>query len=257
MILVNGKAQTQALDRGLQFGDGHFTTLRVRAGEPLWWPQHWQRLHNACVRLNITPPKPEHVNMWLQQAITAQPDAVVKVIITRGRGGRGYQPTVDSHPNVYVIASPLPPHISHIEQLAVANIKLARQPILAGLKTLNRLEQVLLAQERQQRNLDDLLVLDHQDYVIEAVQGNLFWRSDNTWFTPQLDHCGIAGVARQVILEQGWLGEVVCGDFTIEDLAHVEQLFVCNSVRGAVPLRQLNGRVLSDELPATLSQLIA
>lgn len=254
MILCNGKQQS-GLDRGLQFGDGHFTTMRMANGQPLWWSYHWQRLVAACQRLFMPIPQQDQLQQWLQAATTGMPNAVVKIIITRGEGGRGYTlPTVPSV-NTYLSVSPLPAIQAEIQTLALASLTLARQPQLAGLKTLNRLEQVLLAQERVSRQVDDLLVCDDQQRVIECCQGNLFWRIGDRWFTPALQDCGIAGVARQVIMDNQWLGELTVGDFKLSHLYQAEQAFVSNSVRGAVPLRNLNDNILNTDIPDVLKQL--
>ncbi|TDP40775.1 4-amino-4-deoxychorismate lyase [Idiomarina aquatica] len=257
MIFCNGKQHHQPLDRGLQFGDGHFTTLRLHNGKPLWWDYHWQRLVIASQRLALPVPERQQVEAWLADLTAGQPDGVAKIIVTRGFGGRGYMPPAAVESNTYMQVSPLPPVAATINTVAVAELQLARQPVLAGLKTLNRLEQVLLAREREEKGVDDLLVLDHHNALTECCQGNIFWRSSDQWFTPSLQQAGVAGVARQVIIDQQWLGRVNQGVFTLEDLYQADQAFVCNSVRGAVPIKQLNGKVLSTDLPELLKQLTA
>lgn len=255
-VWINGSVSHQPLDRGLQFADGHFTSVRVRQGKACWWAYHCQRLVQACQRLRLPAPGQQQLDEMLSQVVKVDEDCVVKIIMTRGSGGRGYAPPTPAVPNHYWLKSPLPPIQEQLQQVAVASLKLAQQPALAGLKTLNRLEQVLLAQERQQAQLDDLIVLDQQNHVIEACQGNLFWRHGKHWFTPALHSSGVDGVARQVILAHDWLGQVIVDDFKLPHLLAAEQIFVCNSVRGAVPISQLNGTVLDTQLPANLTALI-
>ena len=257
MFLKNGNSYTDDLDRGLQFGDGHFTTLRFMRGQPLWWQLHWQRLAEACQRLSMPQPNKSVIEQWLMQAIDEQQHGVAKIIMTRGSGGRGYTLPEKVEPAVYITTSALPTTSPPVERIQVAELALARQPVLAGLKTLNRLEQVMLANERQRRQLDDLLILDQDGYLIETCQGNLFWRCGSQWFTPSLEYAGINGVARQLIITEGWLGDVVVGNFILADLAQAEQVFYCNSVRGAVPIGRLNDRVLTTQLPDVLTQIIA
>ncbi|AVJ55978.1 aminodeoxychorismate lyase [Idiomarina sp. OT37-5b] len=257
MFWQNGEAHTGGLDRGLQFGDGHFTTLRISKQKPLWWGHHQQRLITACQRLAMPVPDMQQIETWLQQALAATPADVAKIIITRGQGGRGYQPAADAEPTVYISTSTLPALPSSLSEVGIAELKLARQPCFAGLKTLNRLEQVMLANERQQRGYQDLLVLDQQNYVVETCQGNLFWRHGKRWYTPSLTMAGVAGVARQVICEHNWLGEVIQGEFELDDVLAAEQVFTCNSVRGVVPIVRLNDKVLStSDLPEQLNLLI-
>lgn len=257
-VWLNGHQLTNAdLDRGLQFGDGHFTTLRLNSGRPCWWDYHWQRLQTANQRL-LLPPLTDGQQQSLlaaMETVAEEPRAVAKVIVTRGSGGRGYSLPEAPTLNLYLVTSPAPTVTPSLGSVATAELQLARQPRLAGLKSLNRLEQVLLAAERQQRELDDLLVLDNQANIIEACQGNLFWRIDQQWYTPDLHSAGVDGVARQVILEKGWLGEVKQGDFNINDIALADTVMVTNSVRGALPIERLNGKVLATKLPAVLQQL--
>lgn len=257
MILCNGQPYSDALDRGLQFGDGHFTTLRLANGQPLWWDYHWQRLCEASRRLFLPEPERQQLEKDIATLAPHEPNGVVKIILTRGCGGRGYGLPESVSQNTYMTIAAAPDIAPYVDSLAVATVTLAQQPLLAGLKTLNRLEQVLLARERQQKAVDDLLVLDHQNRLIECCQGNIFWRRQQRWYTPSLQQAGVAGVARHVILAQQWLGAVTEGDFSVDDLFQADQAFICNSVRGAVPIRHLNGRVLTTELPDRLKQLTA
>ncbi|WP_404399238.1 aminodeoxychorismate lyase [Idiomarina seosinensis] len=256
-VWINGNAGEQNLDRGLQFADGHFTSVRITAGRACWWDYHCQRLLLACERLQLPAPTRQQLDQMLAKVVSSDENCVVKIIITRGSGGRGYLPPSSSLPNHYWVKSPLPTAQPALRQVQVAELRLGRQPALAGLKTLNRLEQVLLAQEREQRQLDDLLVLDQEQYLIEACQGNLFWRQGRQWYTPALHRCGVDGVARQVILAHKWLGQVNVGDFKLPHLWQAEQAFICNSVRGAVPIARLNGNVLTTQLPTGLTALIS
>ncbi|MGM0525404.1 MAG: aminodeoxychorismate lyase [Pseudomonadota bacterium] len=253
---VNGNEQADGLDRGLQFGDGHFTTVRVNQGKPLWWQYHLKRLTEASKQLLLPTLDIDRVEQYIQQAVAADESCAIKIIVTRGTGGRGYAAPNATSPSIYLIKSPLPRIETPLVNVVTAQIRLGQQPLLAGLKTLNRLEQVLLASERQQRSVDDLLVLDQQNNIVEACQGNLFWRTSKGWFTPKLANCGVDGVARQVILTHQWLGPVIEGEFTMANIETAETVFVCNSLRGAVPIQRLNGKVLNTSLPLELDALI-
>jgi 4-amino-4-deoxychorismate lyase len=122
------------------------------------------------------------------------------------------------------------------------------------LKSLNRLEQVLLADERDRHGCDELVVLDQRQQVVEAVSSNIFWRVGKRWFTPQLTHSGVAGVIRQQVLQQGLLNEVELGHFKLAHLLAAEQAFLCNSVQGFRAVASLDGQALvDDEIPEILS----
>lgn len=253
---INGNEQADGFDRGLQFGDGHFSTVRVNQGKPLWWQYHVKRLTHASEQLLLPALDKYRIEQYMKQAVAADESCAIKIIVTRGTGGRGYAAPASASPSIYLVKSPLPKIATVLENVVTAELQLGQQPRLAGLKTLNRLEQVLLASERQQRGVDDLLVLDQQNTIIEACQGNLFWRTSQGWFTPKLVNCGVDGVARQAILANQWLGSVTEGEFTMADIETAETVFVCNSLRGAVPIQRLNGKVLNTSLPLELDALI-
>ncbi|WP_127348125.1 aminodeoxychorismate lyase [Pseudidiomarina mangrovi] len=244
----------QQLDRGLQFADGHFTTLLVQHQQALLWPAHWQRLQLACERLRISLPDQQRVHDCVLAAAADFSCAVVKVIITRGSGGRGYSPHGEYQSQWYVSATAHQPTVLAPAKLGVAELQLGCQPLLAGLKSLNRLEQVLLADEREQRGYDELVVLDQHQHVTEAVSSNIFWRVGKRWYTPQLSAAGVAGVLRQQVLQLGLLSEVALGHFKLAHLLAAEQAFLCNSVQGFRAVATLDGQALADvEIPETLS----
>ena len=264
-LWVNGQAATtlsldDGLDRGLQFADGHFTTMRWQQ-QPLWWDYHWRRLCAANQRLAIQqPPSEQQLLDTIAQATQGQQQAVVKVIITRGCGGRGYASNGMANAERaqwYISTAALPAKQVSID-IGEVTTRLAKQPLFAGLKTLARLEQVMIQRELAQLPWQDALVCDTDGYLVEAAAGNLFWQQGSQWFTPCLTEAGIDGVARQLILNQGWLGDVKQVRIALKDFKDADNAFICNSVRGAVPVNKINGKVVSfPELPAVLQQIVA
>ncbi|RUO61248.1 aminodeoxychorismate lyase [Pseudidiomarina marina] len=243
----NGKPISQpALDRGLQFGDGHFTTLVIRHGQPEFWPRHWQRLTEASQRLGMALPPRHEIEQLFQLIVQQQPNCVVKIIVTRGYSERGYAPSVDGSVNWYVTTAPLPTwqqRALHVEQ---AEFQLAIQPRLAGLKTLNRLEQVLLAQERTERQVDDLIVCDSSLHIVEAISSNLFWYDGVNWRIPQLKNAGIAGIMQAEICA-AVLPKAIPTNAVWNDLISADQAFVCNTVLGPRPIGQIGSRQLPQQ----------
>ncbi|MCA1767710.1 MAG: aminodeoxychorismate lyase [Idiomarina sp.] len=254
-ILLNNKPFVSSeIDRGLQFGDGHFTTIRIVNGQPQFIERHLQRLSEANARLFINHlyfgSLPERIN----EACDGISQGVCKVILTRGYGGRGYSFSDDAVANEYIQVSDLPEPIRSAH-LGVAELRLAKQPTLAGLKTLNRMEQVLLTKECRASKFDDLLVCDSDNNVIEAIQGNIFWLKQGQWHTPKLNVAGVNGVIRQFIIDEGILEPLNVGDYSLDEMTGIEQMIITNSVRGAVTVAQFNGKVLDNrKLPAVLEQ---
>lgn len=204
MILVNGEAMAcvDARDRGLAYGDGVFRTLRTEAGEPLWWRDHYAKLGTDCAALALNCPDEDILRAETCRVAEAA-SGVVKILVTRGSGTRGYAASPSDGTRV-VMAAPLPPHAAPGSVADVrarwCSLRLARQPRLAGVKHLNRLENVLARAEWDDPEIFEGLLCDDTGAVIGGVMSNVFWVSAGELFTPDLGECGVAGVARARLL---------------------------------------------------------
>lgn len=246
MFLINGK-QVDVLpanDRGLQFGDGCFTTARVIAGQVVMLAQHVQRLKIACERLFINFSQWEVLADEIRQWARSHKEGVLKVIITRGKGGRGYSATGCSETTRIVSASPYPEHYIRWREkgvtLALSPIRLGRNPSLAGLKHLNRLEQVLIRSHLEQTDADEALVLDSDGWLTECCAANLFWRKGNDVFTPRLDQAGVNGIMRQhcIAMLARSPFHVVEVSMRPEALRDADEVLICNALMPLVPVRR-------------------
>ena len=228
-------------DRGLAYGDGVFETLLVHRGEPVWWREHWQRLRLGATRLGLPMPDEAEVRREADALMGDVERAVLKVVLTRGGGGRGYAPPPDPTPTVVLSRHPLPPP-APAGGLALrwAKTTLAMQPALAGIKHCNRLEQVLARVEAADADFDEALMCDGEDRVVGATSANLFVLLGGRWLTPSVERCGIAGIAR------GWLLANLPGagvaDLNAAEVSRADALFLCNAVRGILPVRRLGMR---------------
>lgn len=242
-LLINGlpRRDIDCRDRGLQYGDGFFTTMRVVKGQPQLWQRHVERLETTSQRLRMGIPHSTKLLAETRQVSRGHSDCVVRVTFTRGVGGRGYTPPEQPQVTRLVGRSPLPEHYTFWRrqgiQLATSSQRLGYQPMLQGLKTLNRLEQVLLKQELATLEADDLVVLDDSGRVCETSAGNIFWRKGETWYTSDLARGGIAGVARAEILS---LNPVRVVSASLDDLHTADEMFVCNALCGLLPVRTLD-----------------
>ncbi len=152
-LLVNGVAteQVPALDRGLAYGDGLFESIRLVGTAAPLWTRHMQRLTEDCARLRI--PAPDPAQLWHEalEVSRGMPQSVLRITVTRGPGERGYGLPSLPRPTRVVAAFAPPPVAAGIHaqgvRMRVCDIRLAEQPLLAGIKHLNRLEQVLARAE--------------------------------------------------------------------------------------------------------------
>ncbi|MET0329982.1 MAG: aminodeoxychorismate lyase [Dyella sp.] len=245
-VLVNGvpASTVSAFDRGLGYGDGLFETIRfVGARAPLW-PRHMQRLTEGCARLGLPPPDPLQL---AQQATRVNADlahSVVRITLTRGIGERGYAPPACPMVTTVVAAFAPPPIDPAIPRDGVAlhlcQLRLALQPRLAGIKHLNRLEQVLARAEWNDPAIGEGVLLDSDERVISAVAANLFAVIDGVPCTPSVQRCGVAGVARAEVLAAN--DAIVVRDLDLDALLRADEVWLSSSVRGIVPVRRLDGR---------------
>jgi len=246
--LVDGQATgtVSADDRGLLYGDGLFETLRVVRGRAPLWDRHMCRLEWGCRRLGLPAPDVQRLRAEAMQVAEGLDAAVVRITWTRGHGPRGYRPPQDAQGVRVVTAAPAPRVPADWSAAGIrvrfCDTQLARQPALAGLKHLNRLEQVLARAEWDDPGIAEGLMSDPDGRVVCATAANLFARIGGAWCTPAVDACGVAGVARAEVLQK-WPD---CRTATIEmdALMQAEQIFLSSSVRGILPVRELAGRAL-------------
>lgn len=244
--LVNGRpgCELSVRDRGLAYGDGLFETIRVSQGRATLIDHHMQRLAHGATVLRIALELPV-LRGELQSAATELGTGLLKLIVTRGESGRGYALSEQASPTRILFFSSLPDYPAANAQQGVSlypcATRLGHQPLLAGIKHLNRLEQVLARSEWQDAVYAEGLVCDQQGRPVEGTMSNLFLRLQGQWLTPALDQCGVRGVMRDYLMEQF----AVAGDVVIErgvsfnELLASEEVFCCNSVFGVWPVIRL------------------
>lgn len=230
-------------DRGLAYGDGLFETMRAHEARVPWWDAHWTRLAHGAERLRLALPERGQVERQVK-AMLADPGSdascVLKLVVTRGSGGRGYMPAADSTPTWMLSQHrlPAPPRTGGL-QLRWCTTRLALQPALAGLKHCNRLEQVLARSEWSDPDIDEGLVQDTDGNVVSATAANLFVLRDGRWHTPPVDRCGVAGVCRAWLLPDCAGRETRMG---IHEIETADAVVLCNAVRGILPVARLGDR---------------
>ena len=241
-IAINGKLNSQApsLDRGLLYGHTVFETIAIVDSTPRLLPAHLERLKNGALRLGI-PLDDKLLASELDEFCSPMTQSCLRITLSIGSGGRGYQ--TPSEPQALRILSeheyPNYPN-SHREigiTLGVSDIRLSHQPLLAGIKHGNRLEQVI-ARQNWQQDWHEALLLDYQDNVIEANSANVFIVKNKQLFTPKLDQCGVDGVMRSYVIamasELGFKTEAV--SLSLQDILDADEVFLTNSLIGIWPV---------------------
>lgn len=228
-------------NRALAYGDGLFETIGVRAGRPTLLEYHLDRLALGCQRLGIEVDG-ALVRDEVRRYASQLGEGVAKLILVRGDSQRGYAPDIAAAPRRILQGGPPPAYpernAAHGVRLFACRTRLAEQPLLAGLKHLNRLEQVLARAEWQDTGHAEGLMRDTSGRVIEGVFSNLFIARSGQLSTADLSRCGVAGVMRAALVDHARAAgiEVQVRDLALVDLEQADEVFVCNSVYGIWPV---------------------
>lgn len=230
-----------ASDRGLLYGDGLFETVLFVDGVAPLWSRHGARLDTGAARLGLRVPSHDALLATARQACEGLARAAVRITVTRGVGARGYAPPVQAEPCWVVSASPAPviPADWYLHGIRVrcCRLRLAVQPRLAGIKHLNRLEQVLARAEWDDADIAEGLLADAEGSVISATAANLFVVHGSRLVTPALDGCGVAGVARAEVLARR---DVTITRLTWDEVMQADEVFLTSSLRGILPVSRID-----------------
>ncbi|MCL9783586.1 aminodeoxychorismate lyase [Vibrio sp. S4M6] len=248
MFLINGKSieHVSVKDRSFQYGDGCFTTMLALDGAIQDWPLHIERMERCLDLLGIEHPNWHILRETLDKMSATSAKVGLKLHVSRGEGGRGYSPTSVSAPTITLSEFPFPPHYEIMQsngiELGVCEQRLGHNPLLAGHKHNNRLEQVLLKSEMDRKGYVDGLTLDIDGNVIESTMANVFWVKDNQVYTPSLAKSGVAGVMRTVVLDLlPEIGiDVIIGEFALSHVLEADELFLTNSLLRVAPIVKVN-----------------
>ncbi len=235
---INGRraAKIDYRDRGLQYGDGLFETMRVHRGRVRLLEYHLERLDRGCRQLKIAGPSQLALRRELTRVAALRSEGVLKLIVTRGVGPRGYRPTGRERCTRILALDALPKTVlaDGPARVRLCATPLGLNPGLAGLKSLNRLESVLARAEWNDTRIWEGLMRDTDENIVCGTMSNLFLRRGSSLMTPVLDRCGVAGVMRRWILE-------TAGDLRLNpverrirwrDLSGAEEVFMSNAVVG-------------------------
>lgn len=238
-------------DRSLHYGDGVFETLVVENGIAQHWHAHLDRLNRGCEQLKIPVPDENLLADELSRLVQAQTASettklVAKIIISRGIGKRGYKPPGSVKTTRVIGVFPYPEYPSRYFEdgikLTVCKTPLSCNPVLAGVKHLNRLEQVMAQGEWADPDIVEGIMLNRDQYVIEGTMSNIFWIFNDQLFTPDLSNCGVEGVTRANILQLAKELQIPVniGYFDMKELLSAVEIFISNSVFGILPVNEID-----------------
>lgn len=250
MYLLNGESKhcIDFSDRGFQYGDGLFETIEIVNGTPVFLNQHLRRLAKGCQRLLIPAPDLATLKKEAFQLSQGLTHAVLKLIVTRGSGGRGYRQPETIQANRVFSVHPYPDYsenfITQGINIRFCKARLGLNPNLAGIKHMNRLEQVLARAEWDCPDIQEGLMLDINGQVIEGTMSNVFLINDNGLYTPEIAQCGVRGIVRDIIIQLANTQGIPVIEKTIskDEIYAADEVFVTNSIIGIWPVKQIEGQ---------------
>jgi 4-amino-4-deoxychorismate lyase len=238
-------------DRGLHYGDGLFETITCVAGQPRWLPLHLERLRHGCQRLLLPFDAFDALGAEIGTLADAGERCIIKVLLTRGPAlRRGYAPGGDERPTRIVTRYdwlPENPRAGEGLRVGLSPVTLGLNPLLAGLKHLNRLEQVLAQAAMRSLPLDEVLMLSSAGHVIGGSMSNVFFADADGLFTPSLADCGVEGIMRRRVCAAAER----CGmpvktrQVAAAELARVQEAFLTNVRWEVQPIASLADRPLA------------
>ncbi|WP_415884593.1 aminodeoxychorismate lyase [Neptuniibacter sp. QD34_54] len=248
---INGVLADQVSinDRGLSYGDGLFETIAVIDGKPHLFDQHMERLQIGLDRLKFPEGTIEAVKNDIQ-ALSFSGNQTLKLTVTRGLGERGYKLPATCVPARIISLSDSADFAQQRQQgvsVRLCQQRLGLNPVLAGIKHLNRLEQVLARSEWSDPDIAEGFVSDLDGNLVEGTMSNLFWVQDGVLYTPKIDLSGVKGVMRDrlIVLANELSVEVIEGGYPESVLDSAEEVFICNSLIGIWPVITIDGKPLN------------
>jgi 4-amino-4-deoxychorismate lyase len=253
-VLLNGRdaQEVSPFDRGLHFGDGLFETIACRRGRPRFLTLHLERLRLGCERLGIETGGLPDIQTEVRALASEVDSAIIKVILTRGTAlERGYQASGREKATRITFRYAWPKETATESQVGIrvrtAQLRLGENPALAGLKSCNRLEQVLARREWTDPGIAESLLFSSSGRLVSGTMSNVFVVEGSVLRTPRLDLCGVAGVMRRVVLREAARAGIPAQEevLGVDDLRQAEELFLTNARMGVWPVRELDGRALA------------
>lgn len=244
-------------DRAFQYGDGCFTTIQVNSGHLSLWERHLKRLQDSARKLFLTLDWSFILSAQLYwQKYCQNQNGTFKILISRGCANRGYGFT-NQYADVYFFMYPsheiVQPYQEIKSTILASQIGLT-MPQLVGVKSLNRLEQIILKQEAQQLTISEAFVFDIQQHLVEGISSNCFIYDGHSWKTPLLNCNGIHGVMRtEILTRMQHLG--ISHQKTIitkEDLMQSQAAFFCNALHPMLAVSQIQHLQLNCDITQDL-----
>lgn len=241
-IVAAARARISVFDRGLQYGDGLFETLRVYRGQVFALAQHLDRLRGSADLLGIPLPGidwHDAMRRLLAAQRLAHDDAWIRLVVTRGPAAPGLLPPSEPKPTVLILAGALDPTLAMRRRrgVRVELLPFASTGMLAGHKTLDYLPALLGKRWAQRRGAYEGLYVDARQRLSEGTTSNVFVVRARTLLTPATRGI-LPGVTRSLVLELAATAGLRVRETTLrcDELQRADEAFLSSSLAEIVPI---------------------
>ncbi len=251
-------------DRAIHYGDGLFETILCSENKLLYWSQHYLRLQRSAQRLKLRCPDEDVLLGDIRSLLKLNETpgskvCSIKIIITRGSSDRGYVIPKKTNEKRIVLMSALAADYSSLlsgellsGELYICKNQVSINESLAGLKHLNRLENVLARNEwndTANNQFIDGLMLNARQQVIEGSMSNVFAIKENNLYTPDLSQSGVNGIMRDMIIDAAGRNNIQLSilNLKLEDLYEMEEIFISNSLIGIRSVNKIDASLYQQQ----------
>ncbi len=258
LIFINGelipasKASVSVFDHGFLYGDGIFEGIRVYSGRVFKLEEHLERLYDSAKALLLQIPyTPTELREAVRYTVRENglQDAYIRLVISRGPGDLGLDPTRCPHPTVIIIVDTirLYPESLYQSGMELASVSIRRpgtDVLNPAVKSLNYLNSVLAKIEANLRGLSEVLILNQFGQVVEGTGDNVFLVKGGTLYTPPTYSGILNGITRQVVLDlartEGILSQEV--PITLHDVYTADECFLTGTAAEVIGVVSCDGR---------------
>lgn len=264
-ILRRAEARVSAFDRGLLLGDGVYETVRAQAGKVFRWVPHRNRLARSLAGAQIRLPFPmERVEEGIQEVLEANhlEAARIRLTITRGEGGPGFEIPADSPPATVIVAASAwrsLPSEKYRDGVAAVVPGVRQTPASSldpALKSISRIHLVLARLEVARRGAHEAILLTTRDEVAEGTSSNVFLVRAGVLRTPSLETGILEGVTREAVLDLAQAAGIPTEESRMaeRELDRAEEVFFTNTSWGALPVTRVDGGPVGSGRPGPVTQ---
>jgi len=276
VVGVNGalseahEARISPLDRGFLYGDSVYETVRTYGGRPFLLDRHLDRLQRSAEAIGLdTARVPVDPGRAVRAALDragagAGGEAAIRIILSRGTGGIGYDDADCGPPTLVVHVRPCPliPDSWRREGVDVAIVDVRRNAAEAldpAIKSSNLLNNLLAWRAARRLGAYEPILLDAAGAIAEGASSNIFIVQEGRLLTPALSVGILRGITRDVVIDRARSDGIPVEESVLEAgrLARADEAFLTSTLKGVLPIRRVDGWPIREGRPGPLTRRVA